>query len=302
MSGYDRGIQDTPAFTSVLQTSFMALSIVSVVLGGHASADESPLPDRGISAHRGASRTHPENTLAAICEAVRLGAHQIEIDIRCTADGKLVLMHDANLTRTTNATSLFADRESYDVSSFTLAELKRLDAGQWKHTRFATERIPTFEEAVQAIPKNTWINVDVKGGRELGKLAAQEVVRLRCEHQAFLSVRGDAVGGAREVIQATGVKLLLNNMNRRPTHMQYIDETIAGKYDFIQLIGDPFPQAEGLQRLKEADIRINHCCTNSPEQVRTWIEAGIDFPLVDDVAMAIAVCKQLGITPLNERP
>ncbi|MCP4172171.1 MAG: glycerophosphodiester phosphodiesterase, partial [Fuerstiella sp.] len=52
------------------------------------------MPSRGICAHRGASGTHPENTLAAFREAVMLGAQMIEFDVAMTKDGYLVLMHD----------------------------------------------------------------------------------------------------------------------------------------------------------------------------------------------------------------
>ena len=55
------------------------------------------MPTRGICAHRGASDSHPENTLSAFREAIRLGAHMIEFDVALTKDNKLVLMHDTTL-------------------------------------------------------------------------------------------------------------------------------------------------------------------------------------------------------------
>lgn len=53
------------------------------------------MPEKGICAHRGAMDTHPENTLSAFREAVRLGAHMIEFDVRMTKDKALVILHDA---------------------------------------------------------------------------------------------------------------------------------------------------------------------------------------------------------------
>ena len=83
--------------------------------------------------HRGASAYAPENTLAAIIKAAELGADMVELDVQSTADGVPVIIHDADLSRTTNGRGSL-----YDV---TLAELKRLDAG-------AGEQVPTLDEAI----------------------------------------------------------------------------------------------------------------------------------------------------------
>ncbi len=256
------------------------------------------MPQQGISAHRGASSTHPENTIAAIREAVRLGAHQIEIDVAFTRDRQLVLMHDPAVTRTTNARAVFPGRESYDVSSFTLSELKRLDAGSWKHERFAGEPIPTLAEALAALPPNIWVNVHLKGDRALGEAVADEVLRLRREHQAFLSVTAAEAAGARLAAQRAKRRILLNNMQRQGTGAAYVDETIAGQFDFLQFLGGPFPAAADIVRLKDAGVRINYCCTNDPAMVQWWLKQGIDFPLVDDVAAAVKAASEIGIEPL----
>ena len=79
------------------------------------------MPTRGICAHRGASDSHPENTIAAFREAIRLGAHMIELDVTLSSDGKLVLMHDHTVDRTTDGNGR--------VEELTLADLKKLDAG-----------------------------------------------------------------------------------------------------------------------------------------------------------------------------
>ncbi|MDP7584767.1 MAG: glycerophosphodiester phosphodiesterase family protein, partial [Verrucomicrobiota bacterium] len=81
-------------------------------------------------------RCHRENTIAAFREAIRLGAHMIEFDVALTGDGKLVLMHDHTIDRTTDG--------SGRVEEWLLADLKKLDAGSWKNSRFEGERIPTL--------------------------------------------------------------------------------------------------------------------------------------------------------------
>ena len=109
------------------------------------------LPERGISAHRGENGVFPENTIPGFQEAVRLGAAQVELDVRHTKDGRFVLMHDATVDRTTDGRGR--------VDALTFEEIRRLDAGIKKSERFAGTKVPTFEEALDCLPRNIWINV-----------------------------------------------------------------------------------------------------------------------------------------------
>ncbi|OKI07313.1 glycerophosphodiester phosphodiesterase [Streptomyces sp. CB02923] len=99
-----------------------------------------------VVAHRGASQVAPENTLAAVDAADRQGFTWVENDVQQTRDGKLVVMHDPTLARTTNARRLFPQRAPWRVRDFTAAEIARLDAGSWFGKRFASERVPTLGE------------------------------------------------------------------------------------------------------------------------------------------------------------
>lgn len=99
-------------------------------------------------AHRGASAYAPENTLAAVRTAAAQHASVVEVDVQRSADGELVLMHDTDLVRTTDAEVVFPGRDSYAVADFTSAELDRLDAGSWFHADFADEPVPTLDEAL----------------------------------------------------------------------------------------------------------------------------------------------------------
>lgn len=84
-----------------------------------------------LMAHRGASMLAPENTLAAAELAVVNQAFGFETDVRITLDGVPILMHDETLQRTTNIAEVFPDRVDDRVSSFTLDELRQLNAGLW---------------------------------------------------------------------------------------------------------------------------------------------------------------------------
>jgi glycerophosphoryl diester phosphodiesterase len=115
-----------------------------------------------VVAHRGASAYAPEHTVAAYRLAMEMGADYVEQDLAVTKDGVLICLHDASLERTTNVEELFPDRVSTQTiegktrkawlaNDFTLAEIKRLDAGSWFDKKFAGEKIPTFDEAVALI-------------------------------------------------------------------------------------------------------------------------------------------------------
>ncbi|KRF07707.1 hypothetical protein ASG88_02500 [Nocardioides sp. Soil777] len=101
-------------------------------------------------AHRGASADHPENTLASVRGAVRLGVDSIELDVQRSRDGALVVIHDTTLTRTTDVRLRYPRRAPWIVADFDHDELQGPDAGAWKGPEFAGGRIPTLEEAIDA--------------------------------------------------------------------------------------------------------------------------------------------------------
>lgn len=122
--------------------------------------DNTNLADPILVAHRGLLRHTPENTLPAFATCLELGIG-FELDIRTTKDGKLVVLHDDTLDRTT-------DGPNRSVREFTLAELKKFDAGSWFHPSFANVRIPTLEEAFQLIKQR-------KRGRTIVALNVKDI-------------------------------------------------------------------------------------------------------------------------------
>ena len=124
-----------------------------------------------LIAHRGASAYAPEHTLAAYRLAIEQGADYVEQDLAVTKDEVLICLHDDTLERTTNVEEVFPGRGVTDPATgrrrwiaveFTLAEIKRLDAGAWFGPRFAGERVPTWEEAVAAVGTSAGLYPELK--------------------------------------------------------------------------------------------------------------------------------------------
>lgn len=115
-----------------------------------------------VAAHRGASGTAPENTMAAFREALEAGVDMIEIDVQFTADGKAIVYHDATLNRT-NKSKESLNRLSYD-------KIKELDAGSWFDSRFSGERIPLLIEVLEFVKGKAYLSIEIKARKPDAKL------------------------------------------------------------------------------------------------------------------------------------
>nr|WSY55745.1 glycerophosphodiester phosphodiesterase family protein [Streptomyces sp. NBC_00886] len=107
-----------------------------------------------VVAHRGASAYAPENTLASIDKAARLGFQWVENDVQRTKDGELVVIHDDSLKRTTDVEAVFPHRAPWKVKDFTAAEIARLDAGSWFGRAYTGTRVPTLKQYMREVEHN----------------------------------------------------------------------------------------------------------------------------------------------------
>jgi glycerophosphoryl diester phosphodiesterase len=257
---------------------------VLILVGIDAVADGVKLPERGLCAHRGAQSTHPENTIPAFREAIRLGAHQIEFDVALTADGHMVVIHDKTVDRTTDGTG--------KVSDLTLAEIRALDAGIFKGEQFRGVRVPTLRETLEVMPQNIWLNVHLKGGELLGSKVAAEIKRWGRLDQAFLACGYAAARAARQVCP----EIMICNMHRQSNSDAYIDDTIERNCQFIQLTGKLVKPGQ-IKRLKDAGVKINYFGTDDPLVLRKLFELGVEFPLVDKLPEMMDTARGVGIKP-----
>lgn len=107
-----------------------------------------------VIAHRGGRQWAPENTMAAFRKSLAFGAWGIELDVHRCASGELVVIHDEELSRTTNGVGLVKDA--------TYAELKRLSAGKWYAPEFEGERIPLLSEVLELLAGKCMLNIELK--------------------------------------------------------------------------------------------------------------------------------------------
>ncbi|MEU7639954.1 MULTISPECIES: glycerophosphodiester phosphodiesterase [unclassified Streptomyces] len=107
-----------------------------------------------VVGHRGAAAYAPENTLASVDAAHRLGISWVENDVQRTKDGELVVLHDTSLARTTNVKKVFPNRSPWNVGDFTLREIEKLDAGSWFGAKFKGVRVPTLEDYLDKVEHN----------------------------------------------------------------------------------------------------------------------------------------------------
>ncbi len=136
----------------------LSLYVVDLVQNGPGVADL-VMEEMQIMAHRGSCLSAPENTMAAVRAAYEELADSVELDVQMTADGVVVLGHDASLRRVAGV--------NRTIASCTYEELCSLEVGSWFSPEFAGEPIPELEEVLEYCKGKMDLNIEIKGaGRE----------------------------------------------------------------------------------------------------------------------------------------
>jgi glycerophosphoryl diester phosphodiesterase len=219
-----------------------------------------------IIAHRGASGHAPENTLAAFERAVQLGARFIETDLHLTRDAQFVAIHDATLERTTNGRG--------SVRDFTLAELRRLDAGKWFDREYMGQRIPTLEEVLEFARKNDVIfYLEVKYDAAWGM------------HHSLMAALQKAENAARTIVISFDQTTLaaLRRVDASVMMGFLVDEPGTDYVkDALELGARQLcPQAslvtqELVERAHGADLQVATWTVDDAEEMRKVIATGVD--------------------------
>ncbi len=140
-----------------------------------------------VIAHRGISAKAPENTIASFELAVRAsGIDMVELDVRLTKDGEVIVLHDRTLQRTTTGNGI--------ARKFTYQDISKYDAGSWFDPLFKAERVPTLRQVLTLVAPTRWVNIEIKSEpfhREPRGFIEQKVLNVVAdcgmEHRVFFS-------------------------------------------------------------------------------------------------------------------
>lgn len=219
-----------------------------------------------ISAHRGSSMKAPENTLSAIEQAIEDGADYVEVDVRHTADGRVVLLHDASLLRTTGD-----PRRIWEVA---FEEARRLDAGSWFGPAFAGERIPTLEEAIEAVRGRARLYLEIKPSPHSPGLT-RDVVAILQEQDFVDSVRLGAMDPA-VLWQA----LALEPELRTTLFLQFAIGGLDRRFDALGLRHTMVSSREVVLARRHGH-EVHVWTVNDPRQMSQLIDMGVDNIITD---------------------
>jgi glycerophosphoryl diester phosphodiesterase len=205
--------------------------------------------------HRGAAGHAPENTLAAIRKGIELGVDFVEIDVRCTADGILVALHDATVNRTTNGKG--------PIDRLTLRDVKALDAGNG-------ERVPMLEEVLSVVSGQAGLMLELKV-----KGAAQKTVEVvqKAEFKdpvIYASFLHEELGIIRSVDAEASLMALFGRLPQASVAraIKYSPSHVGLRHDTVT------------RRLVEAfhdeDLLVFVYTTDTTREIQRAISAGVD--------------------------
>jgi len=205
--------------------------------------------------HRGAAGHAPENTLAAVRQGIELGVDFVEIDVRRTADGVLVALHDATVNRTTNGRGR--------VEALSLGEVRKLDAGNG-------ERIPTVEEVLQMAGGRTGLMLELKVDG-LAHLTVQTVQKVQLDTPViYASFLHKELTHVRAVETEAALMVLFDRLPRTPVPyaMQYQPVYVGLRHDRATR-----PLVEAFHR---ENVKVWVYTANSLADIARAISIGVD--------------------------
>jgi len=244
------------------------------------------LPRPALFAHRGASHYSPENTLAAFEIAIKQQADAIELDVKVTADGHVVVIHDQTVDRTTNGTGNVADME--------LAQIQELDAGVHFELQFAGEKVPTLREVLIQCAKRIPINIELTNYASLFDSLPEKVAAIVREFSMedfilFSSFNPIALLKIKRILPKVPIALLclpgkngaiprsrmINRFSHEAIHPEYTDVT------------------QGLIRAAHKHNKRVHTYTvNQASDIQNMFNNGVDGIFTDDPILAKQVLNQ----------
>jgi glycerophosphoryl diester phosphodiesterase len=229
-----------------------------------------------IIAHRGASADAPENTLASIELAWRQHADAVEVDVQFSKDCQIMVIHDAHTRRTAG----FRGK----IRELTLAELKKLDAGRWKHPRWAGERIPTLDEALAIVPPGKRFFIEIKCSGEAIPQFEKVITRSRLARPQIVVIGFDLelmkqIKTRIPAIEVCWISQFWRNWRTggwRPKPETLIRKARAAGLDGLDLGRRGPINASFMAKAREANLKVYVWTVDSPARARRLLQAGVD--------------------------
>ena len=240
------------------------------------------LPKPLIIAHRGASAHAPENTLSAFQLAIEQSAPALELDAKLSADGEIVVFHDASVERTTNGTGL--------VSRLPLSALRELDAGGHFAERFKGEKIPTLAEVFETFGDKIIINVELKDYTlkdDLTERVCALVKHFALENTVMISsFRPSNLTKARSLLPSVPRGLLSLGGT-----LGWWTRSFGFAFGDYQSLNPAFKDVtpQQIQRVHKLKRKLFAYGVNQAEDMRRLFQWGIDGIFTDDPPLAFKV-------------
>lgn len=238
-----------------------------------------------IFAHRGASGQFPENTMLAFEKGIEAGADGIELDVQLTKDGRIVVIHDERLDRTTSLKGFVKDT-AYDV-------IKTANAAANHNQTYSDIKVPLLEDVLSwAEKKNFLINIELKNSviryEGLEEKVLEAVKRFNIEERIILSTFNHeslalCARLAPHIERAALTSDVLYQADR------YITSIPASGYH--PKLNSPGASDEVLKKMRNSSIEVRPYTVNRPEDMKRLFEAGADGIFTDFPAKALALLK-----------
>lgn len=204
--------------------------------------------------HRGARAYEPENTLRSFKKAIELGVDAVELDVRTTKDGEIVVVHDAEVNRTTNGKGL--------VNELTVEEIKQLKTEKG-------EKIPTLEEALDFLDKKLKVLIELKEtGSEAKVLKTVQKKGLE-KNVVIVSFLEEALRKVRELNEKVETGLIYVK------HKNPVKSATDLKANYLLPLYR-FTHTVDIQKAHQNGLKVIVWTINKPEEVADYIKKGVD--------------------------
>ena len=223
-----------------------------------------------VVAHRGFSGAAPENTMAAFRKAFEAGSDMIELDIQLSKDGKIVVIHDEALKRTTNGQG--------KVEDHTFREIRDLDAGSWFGPQFSGEKIPTLQEVLELAKDKVLVNIEIKnpahGQYAITELADQGLVTVNKAGMLNRIIFSSFNPVSLEWIQDREPRAWTAFLYHRDWNS--LSEVTKGKdWEVLNLRNSLLTRGK-IEKIHQEGIKINVYTVNDEEDLEQFVKWGVD--------------------------